>query len=122
MKNVVRTLLPIAAMSVLIASAAPALADPDAAVRSDRWLTSGPVLQLAGPGQVNPQLSAGTWVADPQDNSTMCSVLQTVLVNPPIQVSDQLSTGKAGRPLEVQIQPATVLAKLSGNCLWQRQS
>lgn len=94
----------------------------DPAARSDRWLTYGPALQLAGPWQVNPQVAQGIWVAHPQDTSTQCSITQVVVVNPPDQTVTRLSTGDAGRELDVEILQRSVLATLSGNCLWDRQS
>jgi hypothetical protein len=157
-RKLVRLLLPVTFISVVIATAAPALAYPlipqpgtpclsatggaaagrpgggfmqctggqwspigDVAAHGDRWLTYGPMLQLRGPAEPNPQLAEGDWVADPQDTSTRCSILQTVLVHPPDQTVPQLATGKAGEQLKFQIQQRTLTGQVSGNCLWRRQ-
>lgn len=87
---------------------------------ADRWLSSGPPLQLHGQGQRNPDMAAGSWTGTPQDSSSVCRAQHHVVVSPGVLSDVRTDDGRPGEPLTIELSPRTFTIELSGNCLWAR--
>lgn len=88
--------------------------------RADRnpaaqWLTYGPPVTLSGTRRPDPEIAAGTWLAQPQEPRTRCRVEQLPAADAP-----ELTTGNPGQPITVQFSPMLDSVTLSGDCLWRR--
>lgn len=89
---------------------------------SDRWLSFGPKLILHGEGQRNREIDSGDWIGTPQDSSSQCKAAQIAVVSAGTVGPEQVSTGEAGQPLKLQLQPLLFTVELSGFCLWAKAS
>ena len=87
---------------------------------ADRWLSTGPPLELHGQGQRNPDVAAGTWVGTPQDSSSACRAEHQVVVSPGELSAPQTAEGEPGQPLTIAVPPRTFTIDLAGYCLWTR--
>lgn len=88
----------------------------------DRWLSVGPPMLLHGEGLRNPSVKSGVWTGTPQDQNTQCRAEQQAVAGPGVVGPTQVAEGKAGQPLQLQMQPRLFSIQLSGNCLWTRVS
>jgi hypothetical protein len=86
---------------------------------SKRWFTYGPPLTLHGEGQQNREIDSGNWVGVPQDPASACSARPVAIADTGGLDLPQESTGEAGRPLLVRLQPLLFTVELTGYCLWQ---
>jgi hypothetical protein len=89
---------------------------------SDRWLSFGPPMLLHGEGMRNPSVKSGDWTATPQDPNAQCRAEQQAVAGPGVVGPTELTEGKAGQPLEFQMQPRLFSIQMSGYCLWTRAS
>lgn len=89
---------------------------------SDRWLSVGPPMLLHGEGMRNPSVQSGDWTATPQEPNTKCRAEQQAVAGPGVLGPSQTAEGKAGQPLELQLQPRLFTIQMSGYCLWTRTS
>jgi hypothetical protein len=87
---------------------------------NDRWLSVGPAMTLHGEGQRNPSVASGDWTAAPQDADSQCRAEQQTVVSPGQLSPPQLSEGKPGQPLSLQLLPRLFSIEMSGYCLWTR--
>jgi hypothetical protein len=87
---------------------------------SDRWLSFGPTMTLHGEGRRNPDVTSGGWTATPQDSTSRCRAEQSTVVSPGVVSPPQVTEGKPGQPLDVQLAPRLFDLQLSGYCLWER--
>ena len=87
---------------------------------NDRWLSFGPAMTLHGDGLRNPSVQSGNWTATPQDPDSRCRAEQQSVVSPGVISLPQVSEGKAGQTLSLQIVPRLFSIAMSGYCLWER--
>jgi hypothetical protein len=87
---------------------------------ADRWLSTGPALNLHGQGQRNPNMMAGKWVATPQDSISACRAQHQVVVSPGELSPPRIDEGQPGQTLTIDVAPRTFTIELSGYCLWTR--
>jgi hypothetical protein len=87
---------------------------------NDRWLSVGPAITLHGEGMRNPNVASGEWTATPRDPGSQCRAEQQTVVSPGVLSSPQVSEGKTGQPLSLQLLPRLFSIELSGYCLWKR--
>ena len=85
---------------------------------NDRWLSFGPPMTLHGEGLRNPSVASGNWTATPQDPSSQCRAEQQTVVGPGVLSAPQLSEGKTGQPLSLQLPPRLFSIEMTGYCLW----
>jgi hypothetical protein len=89
---------------------------------NDRWLSFGPPMLLHGEGMRNPSVKSGQWTATPQDPNSQCGAEQQAVASPGVVGPPQVTQGKAGEPLQVELQPRLFSIQMSGYCLWSRAS
>src|SRR5438445_4751976 len=87
---------------------------------NDRWLSVGPAITLHGEGMRNPNVASGEWSATPREHGSQCCTEQQTVVSPGVKRPPQVSEGKAGQPLSLQLLPRLFSIELSGYCLWTR--
>jgi len=87
---------------------------------NDRWLSYGPAMTLHGQGMRNPSVESGNWTATPQDPGSQCRAEQETVVSPGVLSQPQVSEGKPGQPLSLQLLPRLFSIQMSGYCLWTR--
>ncbi len=87
---------------------------------NDRWLSFGPVMTLHGEGLRNPSVASGNWTATPQDPAAQCRAAQQTVLSPGVVSPPQVSEGKPGQPLSLQLLPRLFSVEMSGHCLWTR--
>jgi hypothetical protein len=87
---------------------------------NDRWLSVGPAITLHGEGMRNPNVAAGQWTATPQEPGGQCRAAQQTVVSPGVKSSPQVSEGRPGQPLSLQLLPSLFSVELSGYCVWTR--
>lgn len=87
---------------------------------NDKWLSVGPAMTLHGEGMRNPNVQSGNWTATPQDPNGQCRAEQQSVLSPGVVSQPQVSEGKAGQPLSLQIVPRLFSIAMSGYCLWQK--
>jgi hypothetical protein len=83
-------------------------------------LSFGPAMTLHGDGLRNPSVQSGNWTATPQDPDSRCRAEQQSVVSPGVISLPQVSEGKAGQTLSLQIVPRLFSIAMSGYCLWER--
>lgn len=84
--------------------------NPDA-----QWLTYGPPITLSGQSQRDPDIAAGTWVAQPQEPRTRCRAEQWRDTD-----ASEVTIGAPGQPITVRFSATLDSITLSGDCLWRR--
>jgi hypothetical protein len=77
-------------------------------------------MTLHGEGRRNPDVTSGGWTATPQDSTSRCRAEQSTVVSPGVVSPPQVTEGKPGQPLDVQLAPRLFDLQLSGYCLWER--
>jgi hypothetical protein len=87
---------------------------------NDRWLSVGPAITLHGQGMRNPNVASGEWTATPQEPGSQCRAEQQTVVSPGVLSPPQVSEGKTGQPLSLQLPVRLFSIELSGYCLWTR--
>ncbi len=87
---------------------------------SERWLTYGPPVKLAGEGVRDPEITSGDWIGVPQDRQSACRAEQVAAANPPDVSVPAVTSGQPGRPLALKVAPGLRSITLSGDCLWRR--
>ena len=87
---------------------------------NDRWLSVGPTITLHGEGMRNPNVASGQWIATPQEPGSQCRAEQQTVVSPGVKSAPQLSEGRPGQPLSLQLLPSLFSVELGGYCLWTR--
>ena len=88
---------------------------------SDRWLSTGPDLEVTGQGMRNAEFMAGQWIATPQSSDDVCRV-EYIQANPQTRTGETHTlTGDPGQPLTFEAPTQLSTATLSGHCLWQRE-
>ena len=87
---------------------------------NDRWLSYGPPITLHGQGMRNPNLSSGRWTATTRDPQTGCRVTQTTVIEAGVLAAPEVTEGRPGEPLSVEMQPSLFYAELAGDCLWSK--
>jgi hypothetical protein len=87
---------------------------------NDRWLSFGPTITLHGEGMRNPNVASGEWTAIPQEPGSQCRAEQQTVVSPGVKSAPQVSEGKTGQPLSLQLLPRLFSIELNGYCLWTR--
>jgi len=85
---------------------------------SREWLSYGPAINLHGQAMRNPNLSSGQWTATPQDSQAVCRTQQQTVIEAGVLSAPQVSQGKKGQSLSVEMLPKLFYVELSGNCLW----
>jgi hypothetical protein len=68
----------------------------------------------------NPDVASGEWTATPQEPGSQCRAEQQTVVSPGVKSAPQVSEGKTGQPLSLQLPPRLFSIELSGYCLWTR--
>jgi hypothetical protein len=87
---------------------------------NDRWLSVGPTITLHGQGMRNPEVASGQWTASPLEPGSQCRAAQQTVVSPGVKSAPQVSEGKPGQQLSLQMLPSLFSVELSGYCLWTR--
>ena len=87
---------------------------------NDRWLSVGPAITLHGEGMRNPNVASGQWTATPQEPGGQCRAAQQTVVSPGVKSSPQVSEGRPGQQLSLQLLPSLFSVELSGYCVWTR--
>lgn len=80
-----------------------------------QWLTYGPPITLSGEHGDNPDIAAGTWLAQPQEPKTRCRAAPQSA-----DATASVTTGDPGQSITVQLSPTMDSVTLSGDCLWRR--
>src|SRR5690349_19142611 len=80
---------------------------------NDRWLSIGPTMTLHGQGQRNPSVTSGEWTATPQDADSQCRAQQRTVVSPGEVSSPEVSEGKPGQSISLQLPPRLFSIEMS---------
>jgi hypothetical protein len=88
---------------------------------NDIWVSYGPPITLHGQGFRNANLASGQWTATPLDSGTACAAEQVTVVSAGILAPPELSQGKPGEPLSVEVLPKLFTITMTGNCLWAKE-
>ena len=90
---------------------------------SDRWLSTGAEVSLAGQGVRNAEFMSGRWTATPQAEDTVCRAKYVEVTDPSSKATETHElAGDPGGPLSFDAPDWMLRVTLSGYCLWERQA